>query len=104
MAIKLVTLPAVTLASATPTKVSNTHIAITSLTIQAEDSNTGNVYFGDDTVNSTDGFFIMPGNTAEITADSFGRGGTEELFLDEVYLYTDTAGNSVRLGAFRRRL
>lgn len=104
MAIKLVTLPAVTLAASTATQVSTQHIAVTSLTIQAEDGNTGNVYFGDSSVNSTDSFFIMPGNTGEITADSMGRGGTDEFFLDEVYIYSDTGGNSVRLGAFRRRL
>lgn len=104
MAVKVQTLPPVTVASAgTAVAVGSTAIAVTSLTIQAEDDNTGSLFIGDATVSSTNGLELVPGATAEITADSIGRGQSEEFYINEIYVNATTSGDTARAAAFRRR-
>jgi len=103
MAIKIQTLPNITGIGTAP-QVNPNHIAVTSLTLQSEDDNTGDIYIGDSSVTVGTGLILVPGATAEITADGIGKGGADEFFIDEVYLISSTSANVVRAAAFRRRL
>lgn len=102
--IKLSTLPPVTLASAgTATPVSTTSLRVTSLTIQSDKSNTASMYLGSDSVTVASGLEIVPGETAEVTADNV-RAGSEEFDVSEIYLITGTSGQMFRAGVFIRRV
>lgn len=103
MAIQLKTLTPITFTSGVRVPASTDHIAVTSLTIQADDDNTGNIYVGDVTVTAATGLELIGGNTCEITGDQVGRGGAEEFFLDEVFLISSTTGAQAELACFRRK-
>jgi hypothetical protein len=105
MAVKLTTISPLTLSLAnTPTAVSANAIAVTSLTIQSDKNNTASIFVGDASVDVNSGMEIVPGETAEITADNVGRGGSEEFLISEVYIVTATTGQIVRAAAFTRRV
>lgn len=75
---------------------------VSSLTITALDSNTGDMYVGDSSVVAGTGTPLPPGAVAVLTGDEI-RGITEEFYLSDVYINSGTAGNKVRLLAFQRR-
>jgi hypothetical protein len=103
MAIKIATFPAVTLTSGQATACYGSALALHTLTIQAEDNNTGNIYVGDETVSTTSGVIVPPGGSVDITASVLNQGRSEEFLISEVYCTTGTTGNKVRLIGFRRR-
>jgi len=101
VAIKLVTLPAITgIGTATP--VSSDHIAVTSLTLQSQNDNVGSIFVGGPNVTIATGLIVDEGDVTVITADNIGV-GSEEFFLDEVFVISGTASNTVRAAAYRRR-
>jgi len=102
VAIKIETLPVIT-GIGTAKKVSTDSIAVTSLTLQAEQDNVGDIYVGDSNVTISTGLIVAPGDATAITADTFGRGETEEFFINEVFVISITAANKVRAVVFRRR-
>jgi hypothetical protein len=77
---------------------------MTSLTLQASNSNVGSVYVGDSSVTTANGAEIAPGDTCQIAADSGGRLATEEFFAEECYVVSGTGGNTVKLIGFARRI
>lgn len=103
MAVKLVTFPLLTLTSSgVPYQASGQRLALTSLTLQAGATNTGDVYVGGEGVSTSTGMAIAPGDTCEITADLGGR-FSEEFYADEVFIVTNTGGNTVRICGFTRK-
>lgn len=101
MAVKLVTLAAVT-GIGTAKAISTKHTAVTSLTIQSDNGNTGSVFVGDSSVTTGTGLIVDEGDVAVLTADNVGV-GSEEFFLDEIYVVSGTGSNTVRLAAYQRR-
>ena len=100
MAIEIQTLPALTgIGAATAL---GEHIAVSSVTIQSQNDNVGSVYVGDSTVTISTGLIIDEGDATIITADMIGS-SSEEFYLDEIFVISATAGNTVRVAAFRRR-
>lgn len=77
------------------------HIPATSITIQADSLNTGDVYIGNSDVDSTNGFALCPGGSYPLTGDQI-RGITEGMYLDEIYADTDTNDNKIVIIYFVR--
>lgn len=104
MAVKIVTLNPVTITTGgVAEQAGSAATPVTSMTLQAEDTNTGNVYIGGSNVTAANGQALTPGNTCEITADSIGRGSAEEFLINEVWINSSTSGNVVRIAVFQRR-
>lgn len=102
MAGLLQTFPLITLVANVPQKLSSDHIAVTSLTVQAEDGNIGNIYIGDENVTTTSGIILAEQDPAVVRVGNRGH-GAEEFYIDEVWVVTSTSGNKCRVAAFRRR-
>ena len=106
MAIKLQTLPAVT-GIGTATAISPPpgidELRVTSLTLQAENGNTGSVYVGDEDVTTSTGLILDEGDAMVVTADMIGS-SSEEFMVNEVYVISATGTNTVRAACFRRRV
>lgn len=64
---------------------------------QANDANTGKIYIGDNTVTSSNGIFIGPGQTYVVSSQSLDGVMDAELILSDYYLDADTSGNSCRV-------
>lgn len=104
MSVKVQTLSPVIVASAgTAVQVDSNETPVSSLILQAQDSNTGSLFVGDSTVTSTNGLEVVPGATIEITGDSFGRGQSNEIILSDIYVNATTSGDRARAAAFRQR-
>ena len=103
MAVKLTTTAAITVAAAgTAVTVSAINRAVSSVIIQAEDGNTGNIFVGDSTVDSSNGIILTPGEATEISGDD-RRSGLDELILSDVFVDAATNGDAVRVAFFARR-
>lgn len=104
MAIRLETLPVITMSSSNvPVQLSSTATRVTSVTIQADRTNSASIYLGDSSVTTSTGMEIVPGETAEVTADNV-RAGSEEFLLSDLYLVSGTSGMIARAAVFRRKI
>lgn len=103
MALMLIQLGTVTVSTAGTAVALKTgdEISATSIMLQADSNNTGNIYYGDSAVDST-GLFLGPGESVPIGGTSI-RGITEGLFLNDIYIDSDADGNAVRVGYYKRR-
>lgn len=105
MAVKLVTLPNVTLTSAgTAYQIYDQPLAVTSVTVQAEFTNAAKVALGGLGVSTTTGVEIPPGDTATIQADASSGRAAEEFYLNDIYACSSTSGQVIRVTAFTRKL
>lgn len=105
MAVKLVTLPNVTLTNSNQAyQIYDQPLAVTSVTIQADFTNGAKIALGGSSVLPNSGVEIPPGDTATIQADAASGRSTEEFYLNEVYVCSSMAGQSIRVTAFTRRL
>ena len=68
----------------------------TSVVIQAQKDNTGDMYIGDSTVDSTNGIELQPGQS--LTVEGEWIGGTQESFnLADIWVDAATSGDEVRI-------
>lgn len=105
MAVKLVTLPNVTLTnSGTAYQIYGQPLAVTSVTIQADFTNGAKIALGGEGVTSTTGVEIPPGDTATIQADASSGRSAEEFYLNDIYVCSSMAGQVVRITAFTRKI
>lgn len=102
MAGLLTTFPQLTLVANTPQPLSTDQIAVTSVTVQAEDGNVGNIYLGDSSVTTSTGIILAEQDPAVIEVGNRGH-SAEEFYLNEVYVVSGTSGNKCRISAFKRR-
>lgn len=103
MAQKLFTGSVVTVASAgTAEQIDSTQIPVTSIFIEASDTNTGNIYIGDSTVSSSDGIPLAAGQSLSLGSDMIPR-QADELYLSDLYIDADTNGNEARISYIKRR-
>jgi len=102
MALRVVQGTATVTTAGTAVQLSATATSITSILIQAESGNTNNIYFGDSTVDSNNGFVIAPSCELNLSGDDI-RGITEGMILSDMYIDADTDANAVRFLVFRRR-
>ena len=75
-------------------------LPVASVLIQADTSNTGYLYVGDNTVSSTKGISLSAGDAIEFSVSVNGR--TDELDLADIYLDAQTSGNKGRITVLRR--
>lgn len=74
---------------------------VTSVSIQADKDNTGDIVIGGLGVTTTNGIQLGPGDVVEFEGDN-AKHGAEELLLSSIYINSATSGNSARVIAFRR--
>jgi len=102
MPLRLVSLGTVTVTTAgTAVQISANEISASSIIIQASDLNTGKIFYGDSTVDSTD-TFLCPGQSVPLAGDSL-RGISEALFLSDLFVDAENDGNAVHVAYFKRR-
>lgn len=102
MAVILTTFPQLTLTANVAQPLSLDHLAVASATVQAEDGNIGNIFIGASGVTTSTGVILAEQDPAVIEAGNRGH-GSEEFYLDEVYVVSGTTGNKCRVAAFVRR-
>ena len=103
MAQKMFTLAAVTITTAGSRQaISATPTPTTSVIIEADPTNTGYVYVGDDSVSSSNGSALLPGESLSVDTDVTGH-AAEEVYLSDIYVDTATNGNKVRIQYLKRR-
>lgn len=105
--IKLYTLPEQTVTTA-GTRVElvdpTADLRVTTVIVQADPSNTGKIYVGDELVSATRALAsLSPGQVAAITADASGRAGWEEYFLSDFWLDASVNGDKAYVSYIRRR-
>jgi hypothetical protein len=99
--LKLVNLDRINLSSGVTNQLYPTSFPTYSIILTAESANSGNVYIGDSLVDEDRGIPIEPGNT--LTIDSSGEGKHTELDASDLYAFTNSSGNKVRISCLRRR-
>lgn len=100
---KMFTLPVVTVAAAgTRVPLTAGHVVASTCVVEADPANTGYVYVGDDTVTSTNGMALLPGDSVTIESDKI-KSGNEEIFLEDIYVDAQTSGNKVRVQYLKRK-
>jgi hypothetical protein len=105
MAVKLVTLPNVTLTnSGQAYQIYEQTLAVTSVTVQAEFTNSAKIALGGSTVTTSTGVEIPPGDTATIQADAASGRSAEEFYLSDIYACSSSAGQVIRVTAFTRKV
>lgn len=103
MALKLITLPAVTVATAgTAQTISSSRIASMTVLVQASKDNTGRIYVGDENVNSTNGNELDPGEAMEITPEEIG-GSSEEVIISDIFVDAQFDSDIARISFLGRR-
>lgn len=104
MAIKLLTLPLVTITNSnTAYPIYGTAIPVTSVTLQADFTNSAKIAVGGSTVLPSTGVEIPPGDTATIDAPIINS-RSEEMLLSDIYVTSSTGGQTVRVVAFGRKI
>lgn len=96
MALKLFTPARITLAATTETPLTAARRLASSVTIQADVSNTGAVYIGGIGVDDTTGFQLSAGDSATIEPQG-GVRHLEEIDLNTVMAYCTTEGQKLRI-------
>jgi hypothetical protein len=85
-------------------RLTETSAIATTIVLQADATNTNNVYIGDENVSASDyGIALTPGQILSITADMSGRAGGEEFDVKDIYFDGDTTGNQVRIAIIARK-
>jgi len=103
MPAKMKTLAVVTVASAgTAEQITSAAIPSTGIIVQADTANTGLIYVGDSTVDSSNGLELEAGETFSITAEEIGR-SNDEIILNDVFIDAQIDGDSARVQFFGRR-
>lgn len=105
MAVKYTTLAAKTVAVAgTAEAITVLNIQTPSVVIQALESNTGSIYIGDSSVDSTNGTTLAPSDVFEFSGDErSGRGGADELILTDLFVDSAVNGEGINISYFGRR-
>jgi hypothetical protein len=75
----------------TRVQLSSSAVPTRSITVQALPGNTGNIYVGTVTVDSTKGHILQPGQAMKLSTDE----GREELILSDYYVDSATSGDKV---------
>lgn len=97
MAQKLKTIGAVIVAAAgTRVQLSSEKRPVSSISIQAPSTNTGNIFVGDSTVDAANGQVLIPGQLMSITPPNRSAKG-DEVMLDQVYVDAASNGDQVRV-------
>lgn len=103
MAMQITTFPPVTIASGgVAVRISNLNLWVTSVTIEAAFTNVSKINVGDSTVTSSNGIEVTPGDTCAIEAPDGAR-NMAEMLLSDIWVVSATAGDSVRVAAFKRK-
>lgn len=103
MAVKLTTLPNVTITTAgTRVRVSTDPIMVNAVFIQAHEDNKGNVYIGDENVASTQGTAIGPGQPFQYSGNPQMQ-TLSEFLLSDVWFDAAEDGSKVRVSYFKRK-
>jgi hypothetical protein len=103
MSVKLQTVSSVTTAvDNTAISLSASQVLTTTLTVQAEATNTESVFVGGSSVTTASGLELEPGDVMEIEGPNT-RGITEEFDVQDCYIISTTAGQKVRLAGFQRK-
>lgn len=103
MAQKLNTGAVITVAAAgTAVTISATEIPVTSVIIEADASNTGNIYIGDSSVDATNGITAVPGESINVSTDDIPR-QADEFILSDIFVDADTNDNKARIAYVKRR-
>jgi hypothetical protein len=68
-----------------------------SCSIQANSSNTGNIFVGGDDVNSTNGVVLEPGQAIELEPPTDAGGMHMDMDLGEIYIDSAVNGEAVRV-------
>lgn len=105
MAAIITTLPVVIVAAAgTPVPLSATPIFASSIILEADTLNTGQIYWGGAGVSAANGNSIKPSQPYSITCDTnkfdLSHGNASKLDLSQIYIDADTNGNKVRITYF----
>lgn len=88
----------VTVATAgTRVQITSSKLGASGIIFQANSANTGKIYIGDNTVTSSNGMAIGPGESFTITSQSIDGNMDAELILSDFYVDADTSGNSIRI-------
>jgi hypothetical protein len=99
--LKLYNLEPLSLTSGVAESLSSTPLTVYNAIIVADAANTGNIFVGGSSVSTTNGIPVEPGNTLTLAVEVERN---SEIDLSEVYLITNTTGNTVRIACFRRRI
>lgn len=102
MAAYPITLPVVTVTTAgTAVPLSATQIFASTIVIEADTLNTGNIYWGGVDVSATKGNTLVAEQSNTLTADllryDLSHGNNQKLDLSQIYVDADTNGNKVRV-------
>lgn len=104
MALKPVTIAEITVATAgVRQRVSTADLPIDSIVFQANSSNVGFIYVGDENTSATRGFELAAGDVVSFSPDQAGRSGSEEFYLNDWYLDTSNSGDKVKITYLSRR-
>lgn len=96
----LATVSPVTLTNGVATQLSSSLIRTSSLIMEADENNTGKIYFGDSSVNTSRGISLSPGQSLSLGFDNV-YGGNNKIDLSSIYFDTATTGNKVRVAYIR---
>lgn len=79
-----------------------TPLAVRSVVLQASTTNVGSVAIGDSSVDLSNGMLLGPGDSMTLAAESDPKYG--EFDLSEVFIFSGSTGNVVKVMGFRRRV
>lgn len=103
MAVKLITLPNVTVVSAgTPVQITADKIMANAVFVQAHEDNTGNIYVGDENVSASRGTSVGPGQPLQYSGNPQMQ-LLSEFLLSDVWIDAANDGDRVRVAYFRRK-
>lgn len=104
MVVKHFSLGEITVTTAgTRVQVTSIDTPVAAVWVQAHPSNTGAIYVGNETVDSTHGIILHPGRAVEFTPPEI-RGNELEFILSDFYLDAETNGDSAIVWYIKRRL
>ncbi len=99
MIVKMKPLGAVVVAAAgTAATLSSSDLTVHAVVIQAEETNTGNIYVSDSTVDDANGHILTPGEPLTIDV-----GLNMEINLADMYIDADVNGDGVRVNYITSR-
>jgi hypothetical protein len=93
MALILKTFSCTVSTAGTAVPLSATAIRTSAFAVRAKLTNGGNVYVGDNSVVSSTGMFLQPGETNSKSASTVTRGHLQEFNLNKIYLNADANGD-----------
>lgn len=96
MSVQFVTTTPLSLTAGTPVAIGSSSILCTTIVLQADSANSGNIYFGGSGVAASNGVAIATGVAIGITYDN-AAGYNTLLNLGNIYLNSDATGNKVRV-------